>query len=218
MSTFPPLWAVSGFWRWLRHLGGPGLILLGIADNSVVPLPGSMDALTIVLAASNRERWWLYAVWATLGAVVGSYFTYRLGEKGGEEALERKFPPKTVMKVRGAFKKAGFWSLAIGAILPPPIPFSPFLVAGGAMEYPKPKFFAAVAIGRMIRYMIVAFIAKTYGSSIFHFFAHYEKPVMYALIGLAAVGSVVGIWYYKKKRREINRKAGKDRGEQPRAA
>src|SRR5215471_9724944 len=30
---------------WLLRLGGLGLILLGIADNSVIPLPGSMDVL-----------------------------------------------------------------------------------------------------------------------------------------------------------------------------
>ena len=34
-------------WSRLRHLGGVGLILLALADNSVVPLPGSMDVLTI---------------------------------------------------------------------------------------------------------------------------------------------------------------------------
>ena len=42
-------------WTRLRHLGGVGLILLGLADNSVVPLPGSMDVLTIFLAAHHRR-------------------------------------------------------------------------------------------------------------------------------------------------------------------
>ena len=32
----------ASLWSWLRHLGGVGLVLLGLADNSVVPLPGSV--------------------------------------------------------------------------------------------------------------------------------------------------------------------------------
>ena len=43
--------------RWLIHLGGPSLILLGLVDNSVIPLPGSTDIVTILLAAHRREPW-----------------------------------------------------------------------------------------------------------------------------------------------------------------
>src|SRR5208337_4009676 len=52
--------------RWLIHLGGPSLILLGLVDNSVIPLPGSTDIVTILLAAHHREPWAYYAVMATV--------------------------------------------------------------------------------------------------------------------------------------------------------
>ena len=58
-------------WSRLRHLGGVGLVLLALADNSVVPLPGSMDVLTIFLAAHQRRLWWYYAFMATVGAGIG---------------------------------------------------------------------------------------------------------------------------------------------------
>jgi hypothetical protein len=45
----------SKFWTGLRHLGGPGLLLLGLADNSLIPLPGSMDVLTIWFAVHHRH-------------------------------------------------------------------------------------------------------------------------------------------------------------------
>ena len=76
-------------WQHLRRLGGPGLVLLGIADNSVVPLTGSMDVLTIWLAARHREPWPYYAAMATIGAVIGGYITYALARKGGKE-LDRE--------------------------------------------------------------------------------------------------------------------------------
>ncbi len=73
-------------------MGGPGLVLLGIADNSVIPLTGSMDVLTIWLAARHREPWPYYALMATLGAVIVGYITYALARKGAKEAMERNFP------------------------------------------------------------------------------------------------------------------------------
>ena len=58
---------VSKVWTWLRHLGGPGLLLLGLADNSIIPLPGSMDVLTIWFVVHHRQLWFYYAIMATAG-------------------------------------------------------------------------------------------------------------------------------------------------------
>src|SRR5438094_3715279 len=99
--------AIVSAWTWLRRLRGPGLILLGLADNSVVPLPGSMDVLTIVLSASHRNWWFYYSFMATVGAVIGGYVTYRIGSKGGKEMLEQKFPKDKVEKVYQKFERRG---------------------------------------------------------------------------------------------------------------
>ncbi len=40
----------SKVWHLVRRFGALAFIPLGILDNSVVPLPGSMDAVLIVLA------------------------------------------------------------------------------------------------------------------------------------------------------------------------
>src|SRR3989454_4669903 len=96
-----PLVAVT-IWQRLRRLGGPGLVLLGIADNSVVPLTGSMDVLTIWLAARHREPWPYYAVMATVGAMIGGYITYSLARKGGKETMERKLSKKRAAQVSKA--------------------------------------------------------------------------------------------------------------------
>src|SRR5579864_3983681 len=102
-------------WVRLRRLGGPGLVLLGIADNSVIPLTGSMDVLTIWLAARHREPWFYYAVMATLGAVVGGYITYSLARKGGKQAMEHKLSKKSAAQVSKAFERWGFAAVAVPA-------------------------------------------------------------------------------------------------------
>ena len=60
---------------WLKHLRGLGLVVLGLADNSVIPLPGSMDVLTIWLSAGQPKLWPYYAAMATLGSLIGGYIT-----------------------------------------------------------------------------------------------------------------------------------------------
>src|SRR5713101_2674609 len=105
--------------RWIFHLGGLGFIPLGLLDSSVIPLPGSMDVLTIVLSARKQELWLYYAFMATVGSVIGGFVTYRLARKGGKETLERKFPARTLEKIYKIFARWGFWALAIVVLLPP---------------------------------------------------------------------------------------------------
>ncbi|MGA7286963.1 MAG: VTT domain-containing protein, partial [Terriglobales bacterium] len=141
--------------RWLIHLGGPGLILLGIADNSLIPLPGSTDVVTILLAAHHREPWFYYTIMAIVGAVLGGYLTYRMARKGGKETLEKRFSQRKVKKVYAIFERWGFAAVAIPAILPPPFPITPMLLAAGALQYPTRKFLTALAVGRGVRFTIL---------------------------------------------------------------
>jgi membrane protein YqaA with SNARE-associated domain len=172
-------------------MGGPGLILLGIADSSVIPLTGSMDVLTIWLAAHHREPWPYYALMATVGAVVGGYITYSLARKGGKETLERKLSKRAAAKVYKRFERWGFSAVAVPAVLPPPFPIVPFLLAAGALQYSRKKFLAALTLGRGIRFTILAGLGARYGSHIVRFFAQYYKPAVAILIGLAVLGGVM---------------------------
>src|SRR5215467_3762908 len=113
-------------WGWLERLGGLGLILLGVVDNSPFPVPGSMDALTVILSAHQKEWWPYYAAMATAGGTLGAYLAYALGKEGEEEALEKRLPRQKAEKIRRIFDRYGFWSIFVPALLPPPFPFSPF--------------------------------------------------------------------------------------------
>ena len=184
--------------RWLIHLGGPGVILLGLADNSLIPLPGSTDIVTILLAAHRPDLWVYYAIMATAGAVLGGYLTYRMARKGGKETLEKRFSKKRTAKVYAIFERWGFASVAIPAILPPPFPITPMLLAAGGMQYPTRKFLAALAVGRGIRFAILAYLGAHYGRHIVNLFARYYWPVLIVLIVFAALGGLLGWLEYKR--------------------
>lgn len=202
MSIQVHLLIAVSVWNWLRHLGGVGLILLGLADNSVVPLPGSMDVLTVLLAARHKHLWWYYAFMATVGAVIGGYITYGLARKGGKEAFERKLSKGRADKIFKRFEKWGFFAVAVPAILPPPFPIVPFLLAAGAMQYSRQKFVAALALGRGVRFTILAGLGAIYGRHIVRFFTKYYKPALIVLIGLAVTAGVLSlVQYYRYKNR-----------------
>lgn len=187
----------SPIWRWFHRLGGVGLILLGLADNSVVPLPGSMDAFTILLSAHNREWWPYYGFMATLGSVIGGYLTYRLARKGGKETVEKKFGKERSEKVYKKFEKHGWFWVALGAMLPPPFPIVPFLTAAGALQYPRKSFLAALAGGRGIRFFAVAYVGHLYGKAIISFFGQYYRPMLYFAIGVGVLAGVGALLYWK---------------------
>src|SRR5208337_2976946 len=195
-----PLLAVT-IWQRLRRMGGPGLVLLGLADNSVIPLTGSMDVLTIWLAARHREPWPYYAFMATLGAVIGGYITYAIARKGGKETMERKLSKKRARQVQRAFERWGFFAVAIPALLPPPFPFFPFLVAAGAGQYSPKKFIGALALGRGVRYTVAAGLGYHYGRHILRFFSQYYKPAMAILIGLAVIGTASSLVQYLRMKK-----------------
>jgi membrane protein YqaA with SNARE-associated domain len=193
------LLAVSN-WVRLRRLGGWGLVLLGVADNSVVPLTGSMDVLTIWLAARHREPWIYYALMATIGAVLGGYITYSLARRGGKHAMERRLSKRKAAKVYKRFERWGFGAIAIPAVLPPPFPFVPFLLAAGAMQYSRAKFLGALVLGRGVRYSVAAYFGALYGRQILRFFAKYDKLALGVLIGLAVVGGILTLIQYLRSK------------------
>jgi membrane protein YqaA with SNARE-associated domain len=155
-----------------------------------------MDVLTIWLAARHHEPWPYYALMATLGAVIGGYITYALARKGGKEAMERKLSKKRAAQFSKAFARWGFAAVAIPAVLPPPFPFVPFLLAAGAMQYSRKKFLAALTLGRGVRYTVGAWLGFHYGRHILRFFSRYDKLAIAILIVLAVIGAILSLIQY----------------------
>jgi membrane protein YqaA with SNARE-associated domain len=190
--------------HWLFQLGGVGLIPLGLLDSSVVPLPGSMDVLTIVLAARDGRLWPYYALMATVGSVLGGFITFRLARKGGKETLKRKVPRANMERVAGIFSRWGFWSVVIAALLPPPAPMVPFVIVAGAMQYSSKKFLAALMLGRIVRYSALALLAARYGPQIVGFITHHGHPYLYAAAGVLAIAGVVFFLIFAARRKKYS--------------
>lgn len=184
----------------VRRFGALVFFPLGLLDMSFLA-PGSFDALLIVLTAAHRELWWYYALMATAGSVCGTWPSFQLGRKGGKQALEKRLGPRRSQKVYSAFERWGFWSLFVGAIAPPPMPASAFIVVAGALRYPYARFLLSWAPARLLRFGSLAWIIARYGSHIFHWFRGYYRPALWTLAALATVAAGIALHFYLRQRR-----------------
>ncbi len=200
MSIIASTAVASGVWRWILRLGAPGLILVGLIDNSIIPIPGGMDVFLILLTAHRRNWWIVYALTATAGAVLGGYVTYRLAKKGGKEGLEKKIGPSRAKKVYRRFARSAFATVLVGSIIPPPFPMVPVLMTAGVLQYSRRKFLTALGIGRGIRFFAVAFLGRVYGTAIVGWLGRYYRPFLYVLIAAGIAGGTVAIVYLKRHR------------------
>jgi len=199
--------AVGVFKHWVFRLGGLGLIIVALVDNSFIPIPGGLDVFTILLSSGRHELWPYYAFMATVGSVIGAYLTYKIGVQGGQEVLEKKIGKNRAKKVYKKVETAGFTSVFVSVLIPPPFPIVPVFIAAGALDIPRRKFLSAVAAGRAIRYTIDALLGVYYGHFIIQFFRQYYKPALYTFIGLGVVAGLGVLYYFKyyRPRKEAGR-------------
>jgi membrane protein YqaA with SNARE-associated domain len=191
--------------HWIYQLGAIGFIPLGLLDASIIPLPGSMDVLTIVLSARRADLWLYYAVMATVGSVVGEFVTYRIARRGGKAMLEKRLSQRQVKKVYASFERWGFGAVAVPALLPPPIPLLPFVLAAGALQYSQIKFTAAIAVGRMARYTILAFLAARYGRGILKYLTADGHVIIATSVLVVLAGFGVAVYFLTRKRKKLAR-------------
>jgi membrane protein YqaA with SNARE-associated domain len=201
----------TSLWEWIQRLGAPGLILLGIADNTpFISAPAGSEDLFVILLSANHPGWWAYyALMATLGEVIGGYITYRLSEKGGQETLEKKIGKRRAERIYKSFEKLGVLTVLIGSVLPPPFPFTSVLMTAGVMQYPRRKFLSALTSGRAVRFLAEAYLGRHYSQQMIAFFSRYYQPVLYLLVALALTAGIGALVYFMRRRSTAQREERK---------
>jgi membrane protein YqaA with SNARE-associated domain len=179
-------------------LGGPGLFLIALLDSSFLSFPEVVDLLIVVFVTRHKERMLYYAVLATVGSMAGCFLLYLVGRKGGEAFLRRRFHERHVDRALSLFQKYGLLAVAVPSLLPPPVPFKPFVLIAGVARVRPFEFLLAVGLGRGVRYFGEGLLALWYGERAAVFIRDNAREVS---LGIAAVVLIVGlgwIWYTKR--------------------
>jgi membrane protein YqaA with SNARE-associated domain len=153
---------------WLQGLvlafGGGGLLVVTFFDSSLLSFPFFPDAMLIQLCVANPARMPYYAAMAALGSLCGCLLLYGLAKKGGQ-AFFHKHARGKAEKIKEWVEKNAFLSAFIPAILPPPFPFKPFVLAEGVFQVPWRTFVMAILLGRGLRYGVEGILAVRYGDA-----------------------------------------------------
>jgi membrane protein YqaA with SNARE-associated domain len=168
----------------------PGVVVMGALDSSLVFfLPLGIDFVVIILAARNPELFWLYAILATVGSLIGGAATFWLGRKFGEHGIAKLVKPSRLKRIQQRVSAKAAYSVAALAIIPPPFPFTAFLLTSGAFRVKAWSFFSTLALVRLLRFGIEGALAAHYGRGIL---AWMKSPVFQWVIGTFIVLAVVG--------------------------
>ena len=137
--------------HWLMGFGTLGLFGVSLIDSSIIPLPvpGSTDLLLILLVVLGANPVFA-AVAAILGSILGGYLTWGAGAKGGEAALHRYLPKRFARRLSGWVENNGTLAVTTSALLPPPFPLMPFLLAAGALGVSRKKFLVSFSLARTL--------------------------------------------------------------------
>lgn len=184
------------------RLGGLGLVILGILDSSFLFMPLGNDLLMVALVARNGSMLLPYAAMATAGSVLGCMLIDWISRKGGEEGLTKVIAARQLEYVKRRVRKSAAWAIALAAIMPPPFPFTPFIAAAAAFQYPKKKMLTLIAAVRFARFLLVGTLAVIFGRSIIRMAqAPAVRSAILAIVALSIIGSVISVYSWIKRSR-----------------
>jgi membrane protein YqaA with SNARE-associated domain len=192
----------------LLSFGLVGVFLVSIVDSSFVPLPipGLTDIMIVVLAAQHANLFLLIGG-ATVGSFLGGYFSYKVGQSGGMVFLEKHVPARIFKPVCHWMETHAILSVALPAILPPPMPLSPFVLAAGALKMSRNKFLITFTVSRFLRHAAFAGLGLYYGPHVLRmwnrFSRKYATPILITIWTLILASVSIAFWKIYRTTREV---------------
>lgn len=179
-------WVLSFAHR--KHSTG-ALAVLSFAESSFFPIPP--DVLLMPMCLGNRRKAFWFAFVCSLASVLGGALGYAIGVWGmdlvGNRILDVYDPERlTWAKIEHWYEVYGFWGVLAAAVTP--IPYKVFTIASGVLSYGFWMFMLASAIGRSLRFFLVAWLMWQFGPPITKFIDKYFNLLSFVFILLLIGG------------------------------
>jgi membrane protein YqaA with SNARE-associated domain len=188
----------------LLRLGAAGAFGLGVLDSSFLFMPLGNDLLVTALTLRNKQWMMLYVLAAAAGSALGVLLVDLVARRGGEKGLKKMLSQRRFDYLKNKMSKRASIPLALACLAPPPFPFTPVIITASAFHYPRGRLLAIVFAARVLRFSIVASLARVFGSQILRL-AKTDAfiGVMVGIIVISVIGSVfsVGRWIKQSRNR-----------------
>lgn len=180
--------------RWARHKYATYyLAILTFAESVFFPIPP--DVMLAPMVISQRKKAWYLASITTIASVIGGIVGYMLGAYLYEPVvlpfIEMMKYQEKFAAIVGYFDKYGVWIVFLAGFTP--IPYKLFTVSAGMLAMTFWPFVIASAIGRGMRFFLVAGILYFGGEKMEAKLRQYIDA-----IGWAVVMLIVGYLIYKQ--------------------
>lgn len=185
----------------LLTLGIPGLFLISFLDSAGVPLPGGADVVVMLLSWQRPAQFFLVALVAALGSLLGSLVLYHIARTKGDAMISR-FPKDKQDRVKEKFRQNDILALLVAMLGPPPLPTKFFVLVAGVVRMDRRRFVAAAFAGRLIRFLAEAYFAVKLGDR-----AAETLKAHYASIAGALAATVVLVLLLRRFVRPRNEEA-----------
>ena len=170
----------------LQAWGLPGVFLIGLIDGAGVPNPGGPDWILLLYSQQRPDQWWLAALMAVCGSVIGTMVLYEAARKGGEKFLDEKLKSASGQKFRRWFHHYGLITVFIPAVVPIPMPLKAFVLCSGAVAVPRPAFIATMIAARLPRYLALCWLGRNLHDDPVKFLKGHALDFLWIGLALAA--------------------------------
>ena len=177
--------------------------MLSVADDSFLFLPVGADLLTVILVARRHAEYPIYVLAAAAGSTIGVFFLDLACRKGGEEGLKRLVKPDRFAQIKQRMERNAATMLVISCLAPPPFPFSAYIAAASAFQYPRQRLLGIVFVSRGVRFALVGLAAIYFGRGILRIASSPEFVWTIGIfIAICLIGSIFSVlqWIRQSRR------------------
>jgi membrane protein YqaA with SNARE-associated domain len=191
----------NSLWALLGSLGPWGVFLIAGLDGAGIPLPGAVDAVVVTSVHQHPGRSWLYIILAAGGSALGCLVLYGIGYAGGEVLIAKRMSPAKFEKIRDDFEAHPILTLGLPALLPPPFPLKPFVLAAGAFEMRWTHFLGVMFAGRFVRFGILAALTVLFGPQVITLFNNVFRHHLVVFLIVLAAAIVLAVLAHRHRQR-----------------
>jgi membrane protein YqaA with SNARE-associated domain len=161
----------------------------------------------LIVFSAQKANWIVLILLATAGSALGGYLSYQVGHAGGMQFLEKHVPARIFKRVCEWMENHAILAVALPAILPPPMPLSPFVLAAGALKMSKKKFLTIFTLSRGARHAFAVWLGVYYGRHVLHlwnlFSAKWATTILIVLWTAILISCAIAFWKLYKTSRTV---------------